>query len=77
MKKTFFILAIMTLSFSSFAQTGTVNVAGTIMDEQGETLIGVSVQVKGTGTGVVTDYEGRFRIENVPAGSTLVYSYLG
>ena len=38
-----------------------INVHGIITDETGETMIGVSVLVKGTSTGVVTDVNGNFR----------------
>lgn len=49
---------------------------GTILDEKGEPLIGVSVLVKGTQVGTVTDLDGHFRINAAP-GSTLVISYIG
>ena len=77
MKKLFFLLTMLTLSFGLLAQSDRISVAGTVMDELGETLIGVSIQIKGTSTGIVTDYDGRFKMENVPAGSTLVFTYLG
>lgn len=52
-------------------------VTGTIVDETGEPLIGVSVLVKGTSTGTITDFEGRFSID-LPAGKKeLVISYIG
>lgn len=56
-------------------QTKKVN--GTIIDETGEPLIGVSVLVKGTGVGTITDFDGRFSLD-VPAGkNTLEISYIG
>jgi TonB-linked SusC/RagA family outer membrane protein len=72
-----FIISLTTLSFSAWTQEKTIDIAGVVMDEKGETLIGVSIMVKGTTMGVVTDYDGRFRINDIPAGSTLVYSYIG
>ena len=42
----------------------------------GETVIGASVMVKGTKTGTVTDFDGRFHVECTP-GATLVISYIG
>lgn len=52
-------------------------VTGTVTDEEGETLIGVSILVKGTGTGAVTDLDGSFNI-SVPEGSNmLIFSYTG
>ena len=53
------------------------NVTGQVTDPNGEPLIGVSVQVKGTKTGAITDFDGNFRLTNVPEGSTIVFSYIG
>ena len=53
------------------------NVTGTVTDPAGEPLIGVSVQVKGTKVGAITDFDGNFKLANVPEGSTLVFSYIG
>ena len=51
---------------------------GQLLDEQGEPMIGVTVMVKGTTTGAVTDFDGNFTIEDVPAGaSELQVSYIG
>lgn len=54
----------------------TITVSGTIFDEAGETMIGVSVQVKNTKKGTITDDDGKYSIE-APADATLVFSYLG
>ena len=59
----------------SFAQT--INVEGTVEDESGETLIGVSVQIKGSSTGTITDLDGKFILPSVPSDATLVFSYIG
>ena len=53
-----------------------VNVSGVIKDATGETIIGASVMVKGTKTGTVTDFDGKFHVECTP-GATLVISYIG
>ena len=59
---------------SAFAQN--VNVKGTVTDATtGETLIGVSVTVKGTTTGTQTDANGAFSL-SVPSNATLTVSYL-
>lgn len=55
------------------AQT-TVN--GTVSDENGESLIGVSVAIKGSSTGTFTDSEGMYAIA-APENATLVFNYLG
>ena len=46
------------------------------MDVAGEPIIGASVLVKGSGTGTVTDINGKFSVE-APVGSTLVVSFVG
>ena len=53
-----------------------INVTGTIKDEAGEPLIGVSVLVKDTGKGISTDANGRFSL-NIPSNSSLKVSYVG
>ena len=59
----------------AFAQTLTVE--GTVVDETGEPLIGVSISVKGKGSGGVTDLNGHYRIPSVAQGATLEFSYVG
>ena len=63
------------ITVQAVMQTKTVK--GTVLDENGEPLIGVSIVVKGTSTGTITDFDGKFSI-NLPAGSKeLVVSYIG
>lgn len=77
MKRSILVLFWVFMSATIFAQGG-IDVAGIVLDEQGQELIGVSVQIKGKqGVGVVTDFDGRFKMTGVPAGSTLVFSYIG
>jgi len=51
-------------------------ISGTVSDSSGETIIGATVMQKGTSHGTVTDIDGNFTL-NVPAGTTLVISYVG
>jgi iron complex outermembrane receptor protein len=62
---------------AAVAQTGTVT--GVVKDKTtGETMPGANVVIKGTLTGSVTDFDGLFRIENVPAGAVEVEaSFIG
>lgn len=46
-------------SFSSAQQENRI-IKGKVIDEKGETLIGVSILVKGTTIGTVTDFDGNF-----------------
>jgi TonB-linked SusC/RagA family outer membrane protein len=52
-------------------------VSGKVTDKNGEALIGVSVKIKGTSTGTVTDVNGVFSINNVSPSAVLVFSYIG
>ena len=51
-------------------------VTGKVIDDLGEPMIGVSVQVKGTASGAITDIDGNYSV-NVEPGATLVFSYVG
>lgn len=55
----------------------TISVKGTVVDATGEPVIGASIQVKGTGDGVITDIDGNFTLNNVAPNATLVVSYVG
>ena len=50
-------------------------VSGVVQDAMGP-VIGASVKIKGTGTGVATDFDGKFTL-SVNPGATLVVSYIG
>ena len=52
-------------------------IAGTVTDANGEPLIGVSVMVKGTSHGAVTDIDGHYSFTTEEANPVLVYSYVG
>lgn len=60
----------------SISQQANVNVKGTVKDASGEPLIGVSILVKGTTNGTVTDIDGNFNL-NAPKGAVLEISYVG
>lgn len=51
-------------------------VRGTVLDERGETLVGVSVIIQGTSNGTATDAKGRFEIR-AKRGDVLVVSSIG
>lgn len=51
-------------------------VKGTVIDEAGEPLIGVNIQVKGTTIGATTDFDGKYSIK-AKKGDILVVSYIG
>lgn len=61
---------------ATVAQDDGKTVGGTVLDENGEPVIGATVSVKGTNLVTVTDIDGRFELK-VPNGSILSVSYLG
>ena len=52
-------------------------VTGKVSDSSGASLPGVSVVVKGTTTGVITDINGNYSLANVPENATLQFSFVG
>src|SRR5690554_1793708 len=53
-----------------------ITVSGTVTDQNGEPLPGVTVSVPGTVIGTATDLDGRYSL-TVPEGSTLSFSFIG
>ncbi|MDX9883336.1 MAG: TonB-dependent receptor [Prolixibacteraceae bacterium] len=52
-------------------------VSGKVTDSLGQPLPGVSVVLKGTITGTITDFDGKYTLANVPGDATLVFSFVG
>ena len=69
-------LTICPVSVMASVAQQTIKVSGQVVDQDGEALIGATVKVKGSQTGVVTDYEGNFQLD-APSEATLVVSYVG
>jgi TonB-linked SusC/RagA family outer membrane protein len=75
MKKCSLILAMMLCCcIAVFAQR---TITGTVVDSQGEVLIGASVFVRGTSSGTVTDIDGKYSLVVPEAGNTLIISFTG
>lgn len=72
----YLLLLLTLLAGAHFAQAQTLNVTGSVTDEGGEPLIGVSVTVPGTKTGATTDIDGNYTIQ-VDAKGKLQFSYVG
>lgn len=56
---------------------GTFTVSGSVIDNKGEPLIGVSVLLTGTTQGTITDFDGKFSLDGIQEGSVLEFSYVG
>lgn len=69
-----FLVAIVTTT----AQTHQTTLTGVVVDTSGEPLIGVSISIKGTNTGTITNADGKFTISTaIKSTTTLVFSYIG
>lgn len=53
------------------------NVSGSVISDEGDPLIGVTVLVKGTSLGTVSDFDGKYSIELDDPNGILVFSYTG
>ncbi|MGY5851408.1 SusC/RagA family TonB-linked outer membrane protein [Salegentibacter sp. F14] len=78
MKKSLFILlSFLLLKMSVFAQSGGVEVNGTVTDVNGMPLPSVTIQEEGTNNGVLTDFDGNYTIKVNSSQSVLVFTYVG
>lgn len=69
-------LTLLLIPVSAFAQTQRT-VTGTVIDENGEPLIGATVKVVGESIGAATDIEGNFSVNVPKSAKQLVISYVG
>jgi len=75
MKRKLTLIVVMLLTGCAFAFAQTT-VSGTVKDDQGATLPGVTITVKGTTNAATTDVNGKYSI-SVPGNGTLVFSFIG
>ena len=61
---------------STIIYAQTIEATGTVVDPNGEAIIGATIMEKGTSNGTITDFDGNFKI-SVQKGATLVVSYIG
>lgn len=62
---------------SAPAAAVTKTITGTVLDAEGEPLIGASVFVKGTKNGISTNLDGNFTLSGVSEGQEVTISYIG
>ena len=73
MIKNYLIVCFLLLGVLAFGQE---QISGTVLDDQSQPLPGVSVAIKGTNQGTVTDFDGNYSIE-ASLGQTLVFTFVG
>src|SRR5690554_1581248 len=79
------LLLLTSLTFLSIEENATANdfmqntrtISGMVSDNKGETLIGMSVMIKGTTIGTVTDINGAYSLSGVADYQVLEFSYVG
>ncbi len=77
MKNSLKIFAIVILAAIMIAFTGSGSITGTVLDEQGMPLAGVTVAVKGAKTYTITDLKGNYQVTVSAEDKFLVFSFLG
>lgn len=76
MKKPLFVVLMLLLGWTAWAQTGSVS--GTVFSDKNQPIEFASVGLKGTAIGTTTQSDGSFRMDNIPTGNhTLVVSSIG
>ncbi|ARK10054.2 TonB-dependent receptor [Fibrella sp. ES10-3-2-2] len=65
------------LTTSTWARLVDQTVIGSVLDETGSPLVGVSIQIRGTARGTTTDARGAYRIDVPTGNSILVFSFIG
>ena len=59
------------------ATSNVLTVKGRVVDVSGEAVIGANVLVKGMTNGVITDVDGKYTLNDVPADAVVLISYVG
>jgi len=75
LKVAILLLPMLLFSFLGFGQTIKVN--GTVKDQTGNTLPGVTIKLKGTSKGTITDINGKYNIDVPSTKSVLGFSSVG
>lgn len=71
------IMMIAIFSIVSFNVFGQKDISGTIKDKSENLLPGVTIQVKGTNNGSITNFDGTFRLKDISSTDTLLISFIG
>ncbi|GAO27636.1 SusC/RagA family TonB-linked outer membrane protein [Geofilum rubicundum] len=69
------VFLLLLLTTAGFSQSKLIK--GLVVEPNGDPLTGVNVVQKNTTNGVITDFDGRYVLQNVAEGDTLVFSFIG
>jgi TonB-linked SusC/RagA family outer membrane protein len=75
--KGMFIVMTLFLALQTATAQETVRISGVVKDDTGEPLPSVSVAIKGTSTGTITDSNGKYSIEPKTKSGVLVFTFVG
>ncbi len=70
-------IVISTIGSESFQDNKTIRVSGKVTDSSGSPMPGVSVIVRGTTIGTISDTNGSYLLTNVPENATLMFTFVG
>ena len=68
------VLLLFLLPFFAFAQSV---ITGTVLESNGLPALGATVSVKGTSNGTSTDFDGKYKLNNVPNDAVILFSFIG
>ena len=63
--------------FNNAINQSVKTISGKVTDTSGSPLPGVTVVIKGTGNGTITDADGKYSLGNVPGNATMMFSFVG
>jgi hypothetical protein len=72
-----FLLIITGMGNHTCGQLQPITVDGHVTDTQGGPLPGITIMIKGTTTGTITDVDGYYTLNDVPGDALLVFSFIG
>jgi hypothetical protein len=74
----FLISVLLLLTLNGFSQQANLaSVSGRITDADGNPVAGATIQLQGTTRGTLSDIDGRYLLNDVPARGTLLFSFVG
>jgi len=70
-------IVIMKNPSGNFQDEKKITLSGKVTDSSGASLPGVTILLKGTSNGTITDYNGKYTLNNIPPDGTIIFSFVG